>query len=458
MKTTIVALPFILSVILASSCARAMAFPPDRGRTQEIQLDGRLNCPYISHRGGTAYLQVAVTTWGFHVQDRRPMNIAVVLDRSGSMAEEGKINNAKAALYSLINQLRGEDILSIVVYDDVIDVLRSAKRVGNDKETLRRLVEEVYPRGWTNLGGGMLEGLQQVERNLGKEYVNRVILLSDGLANRGITDPAELHRIVTRYRAKCISLTTMGVGLDYNENLMVGLSQYGGGNYYFIESSRDLASMLQKEFNKLSSVIAQNASLEVTLGKNVTLRDVIGCEYRMEDGRLRIPVGDLYASDRRELTLELNIPPRQEGWFGGRSSLTVARGRLHYESELVHSDSYPSFTVAVHYTTDAAEVEKNRDWDTQAKADVSVSTRTVERAMKALDEGKQEEAAKELDVARQSLNQSPAAQLNSPAGAAVREQENKIRSYADVVKDSTSDARRMKKSIQYDNYRTQRNK
>jgi hypothetical protein len=216
--------------------------------------------------------------------------------------------------------------------------------------------------------------------------------------------------------------------------------------------------MFQKEFNTLSSVIAQNASLEVTLGKNVTLRDVIGCEYRREDGTLRIPMGDLYANDRRELTLELSIPPREEGWFGGRNSLTVARGQLHYDSELMHKGSYPSFTAAIHYTTDAAEIEKNRDWDTQAKADVSVSTRSVERAMKALDEGKHEEAAKELDVARQSLVQSPAAQQNSAAGAAVRAQEDKLRSYADAVKDSTSDARRMKKSIQYDNYKTQRNK
>jgi hypothetical protein len=169
-------------------------------------------------------------------------------------------------------------------------------------------------------------------------------------------------------------------------------------------------------------------------------------------------VGDLYANDLREFTLELEVPPREEGWFGTRNSLTVARGQLRYESEVVHKGSYPSFSCTIHYTTDAAEIEKNRDLETQAKADVAVSTRSVDRALKALDEGKQEEAAKELDVAGQGLAQSPAAQLSTTVGAAVRAQEDKVRSYFNILKDTSIDVRRAKKSIQYDNYKTQKNK
>lgn len=153
------------------------------------------------------------------------MNLAVVLDRSGSMADQSKIEYAKKAVRTLIEQLQNDDVFSFVIYDDIVDVVREAKPV-HDKRELLYILDEVFPRGATNLGGGLAEGLRQVERHRDKEYLNRVILLSDGLANRGVTDPHELQRMVQRYRGRSVSVTTMGVGLEYNENLMVRLSDW----------------------------------------------------------------------------------------------------------------------------------------------------------------------------------------------------------------------------------------
>src|SRR5712692_9897599 len=304
MKKLRVALLLAVGVLGLHVVAWTMSHPPSEG---EIALGGRLNYPYVSSSGGKAYLQLTVTSSDFRLPERRPMNISVVLDRSGSMADQGKIEYAKKALYDLIDQLSSKDILSIVIYDDVIEVLSKAQNVRN-KTALKRLIERIEPRGSTNLGGGMVEGFRQVERNLDREYVNRVILLSDGLANQGITDPGELDRIARRYRSKSISLTTMGVGLDYNENLMVGLAESGGGNYYFIESPNSLVAMIQKELNTLSCIVAQNSSIELTLGRGVRVIDVIGCDDRLESATYVIPVGDVYANDRREFTVELEIP------------------------------------------------------------------------------------------------------------------------------------------------------
>jgi Ca-activated chloride channel family protein len=435
------------TIALALMMAAAMFVASAADRTKGITIDGRLNCPYISFNGGKVYLQVAVTAPGVESPRRQPLNLSVVLDRSGSMADEAKINYAKRALYALIDQLRDDDILSIVIYDDVIEVLRPAQRV-RDKGELKRLVERVEPRGSTNLGGGMLAGLRQVECNLDREYVNRVILLSDGLANQGITDPSELRRIARRYRARSISLTTMGVGLDFNENLMVGLAESGGGNYYFIESPHSLASIFRKEFNLLSCMAAQNASIELTPGAGVRLLDVIGYEYRKEGERYVVPLGDLYSDDRRELTVELEVPE-------GTGTLTVARGVLHYDARLGWFQRWPSFTARAQYTNDMVVIEKNRDLETQAKADVAVSTRGVERAMKALDEGRYEEAAERMKGAEMFISASPAAASIGGAGAAVREQKLKLQSYESILRDS-SDTRKAKKSIQYDNYRTQK--
>lgn len=434
-KVLFLALSFALTMMASAS-------------DKDITMEGKLNCPYISHKGGTAFLQISIATPTVESPKRRPMNIAVVLDRSGSMADQKKIEYAKQSLYSLIDQLTREDILSIVIYDDVIQVLRDARRV-DDKREIKRLVESVYPRNSTNLGGGMIEGYHQVEKNLDREYVNRVVLLSDGLANQGITDPYELNKIARRYRARSISLTTMGVGLDYNENLMVGLSESGGGNYYFIENSNSLASIMRKEFNLLSSLVAQNASVELALGRNVRVRDVIGCEHHNTGDRYVIPLGDLYSNDRRELTVELEIPE-------GVGTLTVASGTLRYESDRV-PERYSSFSANVRYTRILAEVEKNRDLEIQAKADVAVSTRKVEQAMKELDEGRQGEAEKQLKEAALFLSASPAAQ--SGAGKAmILQQQKQLETYQKTLQDSSENLGRAKKAIQYENYRTQKNK
>lgn len=436
----------IASIVGLVATTKAMSFPDKEPR---ITLDGKLNCPYISSSGGTAYLHIFLNTSDVERKERnrRPMNLAVVLDRSGSMADERKIDYAKQALNKLIDQLHSDDIFSLVVYDDVVDVLRYAERVGGGKSNLKRLVSDIYPRNSTNLGGGMIEGFRQVERHRGREYVNRVILLSDGLANQGITDPRELNRIARSHRNESISLTTMGVGLDYNENLMVGLSESGGGNYYFIESPSQLASIMSKEFNSVSSVVAQNAYIELKLGRGVRVLDVIGCETSNDRDVVKIPVGDIYANDSREFTVELSIPE-------GSGTVTVASGTLRCECSSVAAR--PSFTTKITYTRDVAVIEKNRDLNIQGKADIAVSTRSVDKAMKALDEGRGAEAKQELNAARAAIMASPAASGQGAVSAEVQAQADRLESFNHSLE--KDDARKAKKAIQYENYRVQKKK
>ena len=363
------------------------------------------------------------------------------------MAEEGKIASAKAALGALIDLLDEGDVFSLVIYDDVVDVLRSAAPV-TDRRSLHDLVEGIQPRGWTNLGGGMQEGFCQAERYAAARSVNRVVLLSDGLANRGITDPAALGRIARGYRDRSISLTTMGVGLDYNENLMCALAGEGGGNYYFIERARDLAAMFRAEFRDLGAIVAQNAVIVLRPAPGVRIRDVVGAPFTVDDGTCRIPVGDVAAGQCRSFTAVLDIPP-------GCGSMDVVRGEVRSEQCDGVRVVAPLAAVRVRFSDDAAAVERARDMETQAKADIALSTRGVERAMQALDEGKGDVAEKELAAAHAALAASPAASAEATGGA-VRAQEARLESYREQLKDSGAPAGKAKKSIQYQNYRTQR--
>ncbi|HTO93917.1 MAG TPA: VWA domain-containing protein [Bacteroidota bacterium] len=438
----------IAAVALGGLCPapgmHGMSLP---GRAGALTLRGSINCPVVPSSGGTACLQLTLAARPESPSTRRPLNLCVVLDRSGSMAEEGKIASAKAALGRMIDLLGEGDIFSLVIYDDVVEVLRSASPV-TDRRRLHDLVEGIQPRGWTNLGGGMQEGFRQAERYAGEDRVSRVVLLSDGLANRGITDPAALGRIARMERDRSISLTTIGMGLDYNENLMCALAADGGGNYYFIERSGDLASIFRGEFRDLGAVVAQNAVIILRTGPGVRITDVVGAPFTAEDGTCRIRVGDVAAGQCRSLTAVLDIPP-------GCGSLEVVRGEVRSEQCDGKTIVAPLAAVRVRFSDDAAAVERGRDLETQARADIALSTRGVERAMQALDEGKAALAERELAAAGAALAASPAASTAS-GGGAIRAQEARLDSFRHQLKDSAAPAGKAKKAIQYENYRTQR--
>ncbi len=422
--------------------------PGQSALSGDVRLEGHLNCPAVSTHGGRVYLRLCLSgRHAHHWQERRPLNLCVVLDRSGSMSEESKIAYAKSALLALVDQLRSEDRFSLVIYDDEVDVLRPSMRVGNSKDEIRSVIQEITPRGWTNLGGGMQEGFRQVGKNLGEEYVNRVILLSDGLANQGITDPDQLQRIARRQRAESISLTTIGVGLDYNENLMVGLSESGGGNYYFLESSRNLASVFRKEFDGMSEVVAQNVLLQLNLGHGVSLIDAIGYGFREEGNSVQIALGDVYADESREIILELNVAP-------GSGELALA------DAKLMRSDGGELGGVEskVRYESDHQSVERQRDMAEQAKVDIALSTRGVAKAMEALDKGDRDGASRTLSETQRALANSPAAVVSGVAGSAIEDQVKKIGGYAKTLSADSVDAKRAKKEIQFENYRQQKNK
>jgi Ca-activated chloride channel family protein len=427
--------------------AAALTILPSRADEPSITLTARLNTPVIALHGGRVFLNLEMHTPRLREHRRQPLNLSVVLDRSGSMGDERKIDYARRALHRLIDILRPEDQFSLVIYDDAVEVLARPHRV-TDRDRLHRMVDRITPGGSTNLGGGMIEGLQCVRGSSDRERMDRVILLSDGLANQGITSTTELNRIARQYRSEGVTLTTMGLGLDYNENLMVGLAESGGGNYYFIEHPNQMAHILVKEFDEMSSIVCRNTVLELRLLGSSRLIDVIGNGWHERNGRIEIPVGVLLNDDRRELVVELEVPK-------GDGELTFVEGTLRYDSELVPVRPR-SFAASVRYTSDETMVERHRNIDAQAKAEVAVSTREVEKALEALDAGNADEAKATIGRAEQALSASPAAAASGEGAEALRAQIERLKGFQDSV--ATGDARKVKKDIQYQNYQVRKNK
>jgi Ca-activated chloride channel homolog len=240
--------------------------------------------------------------------DRPKLNLSVVLDRSGSMHGLGKLERAKEAASLLVRRVGDEDVVSVVAYDD--DVRTVAGRTpGAQRQELLNRIGTVQPGGMTNLSGGWLRGRELVTKELVDGGVNRVLLLTDGLANVGITAPGQLRDLVASAAAKGVSTTTIGFGQDYDEQLLRTLAEAGGGNTYYIEQPDQAPAVFEAEIEGLMALAAQNVAVTVAPASAVELAAVHHQYPRetMPDGALRLELGDLYAFEPRTLLVEFLV-------------------------------------------------------------------------------------------------------------------------------------------------------
>jgi Ca-activated chloride channel homolog len=239
--------------------------------------------------------------------ERDPVNLAFVLDRSGSMSGE-KIELAKRAIQTAIDGLHPTDRFAVVCYDDRIDVVVEGTTASREAKVnaLERL-RAIDARGSTDLGGGFLRGAEQVATALADRGVNRVLLLTDGLANRGIVDHAELVRHAQELRARGVTTTTFGVGEDFDESLLQSMADAGGGHFYFIANAAQIQDHIASEVGELLQVVARGVGLEITAPDGLEPR--ILSPYRIErrGSRHHVLLGDLVAEQRLEVVLRIKF-------------------------------------------------------------------------------------------------------------------------------------------------------
>jgi Ca-activated chloride channel family protein len=320
---------------------------------------------------------------------RPPVNLALVMDQSGSM-NGIKIDQAKQAAIEALTRLGVQDIFSVVVYDTNIHTIVPAQNAKNTQGIIRT-IQQIRAGGSTALFGGVSQGAAEIRKHLENDYIHRIVLLSDGLANVGPRTPDDLGRLGTALIKENISVTTVGVGTDYNEDLMARLAQKSDGNTYFVESGYDLPRIFAAELGDVLNVVAKRVTVTITLPENVKPINIIGREGRIKDNKIELYMNQLYGNQEKYALVEVNIPGAIPG-----SKIEIARADVTYDNPFSQKQEKSTGISYARFSNDLKKVAKSSNINVIREYQLNLNAIAQEKAIELSDRGRKEEAVREL--------------------------------------------------------------
>ena len=376
-----------------------------------------------------------------------PVNLALVLDRSGSMAG-AKLEKARQAAAVAVDQLEADDYFSLVVYDDDVEVLVPPQKV-KDKEAIKRQIFAIRDGGGTALHAGVEKGAAQLRKYLDGEKVNRIILLSDGMANVGPSSPAELARLGKELRGEGLSVSTVGLGEDYNEDLMTALAEASHANYYYVQDAEKLPAIFTEEMSSVKSVVGRDVHVIITLPEGVRPIKVIGEEDLVfRDRSVTIPLAEFFASQTRRFLISCEAPPTPA------EQVELAQVELRYVDAASNEAVRGIEKALVRQSPDEKVSEASIRREVIANRALTENRLAKELAVKLADAGNPREAARVLETQYHRNAALPAAAQSDRLDL----EQAELKSKSGELQTNGSLSKTSRKSIQYDNYRDKQQK
>ena len=292
---------------------------PQAGNDEILTASGHLvQNKVLLGSDGTVGLSLTLQANDLSTDDRpaaRNVDMVIVLDRSGSM-QGRKLEDARSAVLTLLSNLSAKDRFALVTYSEGVQIASGLVNVTQDHRVqLVTAVNGVRAGGGTNLGAGLQAGINMLRTPYRSDNAARVILISDGLANRGITDPKSLTGIASAALESEFAVSTVGVGIDFNEQLMTAIADRGTGNYYYLENPAAFTEVFQKEFYTTQTASITGLKIQIPVNSGITLADAAGYPINIHNGQALFYPGNLLSGQTRKLHLTLQIPTNRQRTF-----------------------------------------------------------------------------------------------------------------------------------------------
>ncbi len=437
------------AVLMASATGVAKPKP-------KVTIEGTLGVnASLSHKvlpnyqSTEVFASIKIKAREFVSEERVPLNIALVVDRSSSMAGQ-KIVQARAAASELLNVLGPQDRLSLISYSSDVSVdVTSMKVTPGNLPAFRQAIEELQPGGYTNLSGGFEQGCEMVSNTIQEGSVNRVILMSDGQANRGVTEIGGLERMADACLKNGVSLTTVGMGLDYNEDLMTAMARKGAGNYHFIENGSRMARVFQHEATGLAGTVARKTWLRVDMAPGVELLKVHGYSHKIDGNTVRIPLSEFASKQEKDILMRLSVSAQKKG------DRPVISFRLSYDDVLNDTKVKANSKLIASVSGSKAVVVKNVEKKVVDHAQRVEVAESMDEAMTAYERGDQDRAQKVLEAQRARMN-AQRAEFDFEDDASYGRVEGELQDMSSTIKNNSASSssgkklRKAKKKRSYD--------
>lgn len=307
---------------------------------------------------------------------RTPMNLCLVIDRSGSM-EGPPLEYVKQACSYVVDLLSPDDVLSIVTFEETVDVLMPPQRV-TSKEPIKAGISKLTPGNTTDLHGGIALAAQQVAQVSDPGRATRLIVLSDGDPTTGIKDFSALVTLAADIKAKGITITFLGFGPDYNEELLAAMAKKSGGNYYFIPQPHLIPEVFRTELEKLMTVVARNLKLEIRLARWTGLRAPHGLGGSPGDREFEVQLADLERGATLQQVLDMDFQNHPLGHY------RVASGKLVYDDTITGRSETITLDFVMEFTSDASRYSVPVNALVRQAADIALASRAVEKTIMGL--------------------------------------------------------------------------
>ncbi len=369
--------------------------PPPPAKVGSLSMTGRLSHPWVLPGTHDVFATLEVAAVDVPGSRRAPVNLSVVIDRSGSM-QGAKIQQARRAASRLVDLLDEHDRLAIVHYGTDVEVLPGVFATPENKARMQRFIARISEAGGTNIGDGLAAGQAQLEKAKSDFRVNRLLLLSDGQPTVGVTSPTGLASIVRRIREGGITVTSLGVGADFNEDLMQRLADVGGGSYGFISDAAATAELFQRDLQQASTMVANGTQLSFTLPPGVRLAQVFGRSHTQRDDTVTVALPDFSARQVEKVVVQLTVTPS-----AASESVDIGQFQLTYQDLLTERPADARVALAAFVTEDRTLAFAKRDKDatvTANKARAAVNYDLAARAIERGDFGGAEQALKKNEA------------------------------------------------------------